>query len=73
MTDDPSWIVDKKQKSSIIILNAESEDQTMVGYLASNFNSYYFGVLRSIGEINTSEIFSIENIEQLMEKVIGRQ
>src|SRR6056300_177261 len=55
-SDDSKWLLDKKQKSSIIIFNAESYNQTIVGYLAAQNNSYYFGDLRSIGDANSSRI-----------------
>ena len=66
--DDTKWIVDKKQKCSIIITNAESEDQTMVGYLAAQKNSYYFGKLRSVSSANPYEITSIEQLKKIMEE-----
>ena len=65
--DDTAWILDKKQKCSIIIYNAESENQTMVGYLAAQPNSHYFGELRSLGAINNNKIIPKEQIEIIME------
>ena len=65
--DDSTWILDKKQKCSIIIYNAESENQTMVGYLAAQSNSHYFGELRSLGSVNNNKIISREQIEMIME------
>jgi hypothetical protein len=61
------WVLDKKHKCSIIYFNADSEDQTMVGYLAAQKNSYYFGTLRSVGFANTNQIDSKETIKKLME------
>jgi len=61
------WVLDKKQKSNIILFNAESEDQTLVGYLAAQSNSYYFGTLRTLGKVNNSAIYSTEQIIELME------
>jgi len=65
--DSYEWILDKKQKSSIIIYNADSENQTMVGYLSAQPNSYYFGDLKSLGLINNNKIVSKEQIETIME------
>lgn len=70
--DDPSWIIDKKQKCSIIVLNAESLDQTMVGYLIAQRNSYYFGNLRSITGVNNSAIQNIEELKNTLEEHIIR-
>jgi hypothetical protein len=61
------WTLDKKQKSSIIILNAEYENQTMVGYLAAQQSSYYFGNLLSIMYVNKNKIESKEQLKQIME------
>jgi len=68
--DDPKWIIDKKQKCSIIVLNAESQDQTMVGYLAAQHNSYYFGNLRSVSEANRSVIQETKQLTMIMEDQI---
>jgi len=65
--DDTSWVLDKKQKCSIIYFNAESEDQTMVGYLAAQPNAFYFGNLRSINFANNKRINSSETIKTIME------
>lgn len=65
--DSYEWILDKKQKSSIIIYNANSENQTMVGYLSAQPNSYYFGILRTLELINNNKIVSKEQIETIME------
>lgn len=67
-TDDVQWTLDKKQKSSIIIINAESENQTMVGYLVAQPNSFYMGNLKSLKVVNTRELINIESIKQLMEE-----
>jgi len=65
-TDDPQWVLDKKQKCSILIFNAESENQTMVGYFAAQSNSYYIGNLMSIKYVNTREIKDVETIIKLI-------
>lgn len=65
--DSSEWILDKKQKCSIIILNAEANDQTMVGYLMAQRNSYYIGNLRSLHPLNKTEIKTIEELKQIME------
>ena len=66
--DNCEWILDKKQKSSIIIYNADSENQTMIGYFSAQKNSYYFGTLKSLGSINNNKIVSTEQIEAIMEE-----
>jgi len=64
------WMVDKKHKSSIIIFNADSEDQTLVGYIAAQQNSYYFGTLKTIGSINKRAIYSVEQLIETIEEII---
>lgn len=63
--DDIQWLLDKKQKSSIILYNAESLDQTMVGYLAAQNNSYYFGTLKSLGKYK-QQVTDIDSLTQLI-------
>ena len=70
--DDPKWIIDKKQKCSIIVINAESQDQTMVGYLSAQRNSYYFGNLRSVSEANGSVIQETKQLTMIMEDQIAK-
>lgn len=64
------WILDKKIKSDHIIFNAESSNQTLVGYLASQKNSSYFGTLKSLERVNKSAILSIESCNNIIKKVI---
>jgi hypothetical protein len=66
--DDQQWALDKKQKCSIIIFNADSVDQIMIGYLAAQANSYYFGDLRTLGSINRNKIYSQEQLKNIMEE-----
>ena len=61
------WTLDKKQKCSIIIINAESTDQTMVGYLAAKKNCYYIGNLRSVSSVNNRSIITIDDLKTIME------
>ena len=65
--DNSEWALDKKLKCSIIIFNADTEDQTMIGYLAAQPNSYYFGELRTINLVNSNRIHTKEQLQQLME------
>jgi len=60
----------KKQKCSIIIFNAESQDQTMVGYLSAQTNSYYFGELRSLSSANNNKINEKQKLTKIMEDLI---
>ena len=65
--DDTNWVLDKKAKCSIIVYNAESQNQTMVGYFTAQSNSYYFGNLLSLEQVNRNKIISKEQIKMIME------
>jgi hypothetical protein len=68
--DDAYYLIDKYHKSDILIFNANSENQTVVGFLAGKFNSMYFGQLRSIGRINDSEIHDENVCKKQLERMI---
>jgi hypothetical protein len=65
--NDSEWALDKKLKCSIIIFNADADDQTMIGYLAAQSNSYYFGQLRTLDVVNSNRIDSKEQLTTIME------
>jgi hypothetical protein len=68
--DDPQWVVDKKHKCVIVILNANSEDQTTAGYLLAQPNCYYFGSSK-LSVANSKEILEQQHINNIMEKAIN--
>ena len=68
--EDPRWVLDKKQKCSIIIFNAETINQTMVGYLSAQTNSYYFGELRTLSSVNNNKINEKQQLTKIMEDLI---
>jgi hypothetical protein len=50
--DNVEWLLDKKNKSDLIIFNAESSNQTIAGYMAAQSKSCYFGTLRDLNSVN---------------------
>jgi hypothetical protein len=48
MADSVEWLLDKKSRSNLIIFNAGSVNQTVVGYMAAQPNSFYFSDLRDL-------------------------
>lgn len=62
------WLFDKKHKSQIIIFNADSLNQIIVGYMAAQKNSYYFGTLRDLSGVNKSAIFDSTNCKEIFER-----
>jgi hypothetical protein len=66
--NDCNWLLDKKHKSDLIIFNADSFDQTLIGYLAAQPNSCYFGVLKSISSVNDSAVNDITQLINILER-----
>jgi hypothetical protein len=66
------WILDKKHKTDYIFFNADSSDQTLVGYLAAQRNSSYFGTLRSINRVNKSAILDTDQCATIIENIIDK-
>jgi predicted DNA binding protein len=69
-SDDASWLLDKKSKSNAIIFNANSENDVIIGYMAAQSNSHYFGTLKILSLVNNSTIYNIEQVSTILENVI---
>lgn len=65
------WILDKKNKSNLIIFNADSSNELLVGYLAAQKKSFYFGNLKILQKANARVIYSVDDIVKLIEQTIG--
>lgn len=68
LTDDSNWLFDKSLKSNLVIFNADSENQTLVGYFAGKRNSCYFGNLKTLHIINKSAIYDVHQCGELLER-----
>jgi hypothetical protein len=68
--EDTSWLFDKSLKSDLIIFNADSENQTLVGYLAAKRNSWYFGQLKTLHIVNKSAIYDVTQCSELLERTL---
>ena len=64
------WLIDKKHKSDIIIFNASSENDIVIGYMAAQLNSYYFGILKSLGDVNNSAIYNVDQFSIILNNKI---
>lgn len=62
------WLLDKKQKSDLIIFNADSDDQVTVGYMAAQSNSCYFGTLKNLSKSNNNAIYDITQVVEIFER-----
>lgn len=65
---DYSWVIDKKHKSNLILVNAESENQIIVGYFIAQPNCYYFGSLKNLSVCNPRLINSDDYLKNLFLK-----
>ena len=64
--DDSYWLLDKKAKSDLIIFNANSQNELIVGYMAAQKNSHYFGTLKTLAQANAKAIYASEDCESLI-------
>ena len=66
------WLLDKNLKSQLLIINAESDHQDLVGYFVSKGDSYYFGNLRSLKDVNNSVLYDIEQSKEVLIEAIEK-
>jgi hypothetical protein len=71
-SEDIGWLLDKKIKSDLIVFNAQSQNQTVVGYFAAHPNAYYFGDLRDLNRVNSRILYSEEDCLKILNFMIGR-
>jgi len=68
MSDSVEWLLDKITKSNFILFNADSgANDLIIGYIAAQPNSYYFGTLRDLNLVNNSVIYNADQIINLLE------
>jgi hypothetical protein len=72
MGDSVTWLMDKVVKSDFILFNADTTNngatELIIGYIAAQPNSYYFGTLRDLNLVNNSVIYNSDQIINLLEK-----
>ena len=71
MGDSVEWLMDKVIKSDFILFNADSPNNgvtdLIIGYIAAQPNSYYFGNLRALNLVNSSVIYNSDQIINILE------
>jgi hypothetical protein len=70
INDTVEWLFDRKNKSNLVIFNAESANREIVGYMAAQHNSYYMGTLMSLGIINNKAIKDTDTCAVILENYI---
>jgi hypothetical protein len=76
MGDSVEWLLDKIPKSNLIIFNSDTEIngaiELILGWVAAQPQSYYFGILRDLHLANNRVIYNSDDILNLLEKVAKR-
>ena len=70
--DSIDWMLDKKHKSHCIIFNADCENQMITGYMAAQSNSHYFGMLKTLRNVNNNAIYNVNDCVTLINNLIIR-
>lgn len=65
------YLLDKIPKCDAVIFNADSDinNQMIMGWIAAQSNSYYFGNLKDLHKANDRVIYSIVDLKKLLEKI----
>jgi len=71
-TGEIGWLFDKKLKSNLIIFNAESVNEIIIGYMTAQKNSAYFGNLKDLSSINPQGIYNIDDCKNLLLNAIEK-
>lgn len=70
--EDRAWLFDKKQKSDVIIFDADNAGAEITGYMAAQPNSYYFGILRDLEIINKRALFDVDTCYKLLGEIVDQ-
>lgn len=68
--DNTTWLLDKKFKSNLILFNADDTNSAIVGFMAAQPKSHYFGTLRDLNLANDRVLFSSAEIVLLLQKIL---
>ena len=69
-TDPMSWLLDKRSKANLIIFNADSANDMIVGYMTAQKRSYYFGNLKLLSGANGAVLYALEDCTYLLKASI---
>lgn len=68
--EDVSWAIDKSIKSQLVVVNADSENQALIGYLLSKSNCYYIGNLKGLNTIIDRVIYDSDQFIDILNKIL---
>lgn len=66
--EDTDWLLDKILKYDVAILNAETEEQGLLGYLFAKPNSYYMGNIRSLSKLKKSAVLDTDHLNSILKE-----
>ena len=67
-SDDIAWLIDKSIKADYIFANPQSDDQHLVGYIASKRQSHFFGETKITKALNKKSVLSQDHIVEILRK-----
>lgn len=70
--DSVDWLLDKKHKSHSIVFNADCENHLILGYIAAQLNSHYFGILKTLRPVNNNAIYTVNDAVNIINNLIIR-
>lgn len=70
--DDVDWLLSKKHSADLIIFNANSENDVIIGYMSAQKNSHYLGTLKLLFKVNGSVINSEDEFLDILEDTVNR-
>lgn len=72
-----AWLLNAAAKSDLIIFNADTDQYTesdmLIGYVAANPKSYYFGTLRDLHLANDRVLLNNDDVTNLVEAVLRNE
>lgn len=75
--DPVAWLLNASAKSDLIIFNADTDQYTesdmLIGYVAANPKSYYFGTLRDLHLANDRVLLNNDDVTNLVEAVLRNE
>lgn len=71
-SDPIEWLLDKKSKADVILFNAESTNEIIVGYMSAQKNAYYFGNLKLLASTSGKNIYGKYDLDKLIGELLEK-
>jgi len=76
MGDRVDWLLEKVAKSHLVFFNADTDSngaiELILGWIAAQPQSYYFGTLRDLHHANDRVIYTVDDVVNLLGKIADR-